>query len=407
METPRDSEFSKPGEERDAFDALLSQAEWPEPSPVSLARLERRWEQHAPRRSPRRRIVAAAAGIMVAAGAWWGIRFFDPPALQQPLVKQQQNDVDRENPGEVIVSEIPSQAKSTTPIRPEKPSLAQSQPRSPIAAPRPVVVTSREPTLRERMLFVAIEREERRTATERQMSLLENSLARLTGGQEVAEGELKSLRNNRDFFEPRIRKLIQTEQGTRRQAAIRLLGDVGTPDTLPFLLKLAQSEEHQRTTIRSIAKIADSLTLARMAALRGDETARLSLWAALLARGDTDSVSLFIDAVQDPATRRSALAGLTTMREPPVEQLFLFLNSPRQAERLAAAHALGQLCDSEVSQQLIRIARTSPERQEAFVALLSCTDSKAGAFLDYARHDPLFHSVLHAAELQRRAAFSN
>jgi hypothetical protein len=91
----------------------------------------------------------------------------------------------------------------------------------------------------------------------------------------------------------------------------------------------------------------------------------------MLDRSDPQSMNAFLGFLRDPSLRDEALAVLRSAPNPPVDRFVEQLNSPLLANRMAAAQALGEICDADVAGRLAQMVRSGTNRREAIAALLS------------------------------------
>ena len=126
----------------------------------------------------------------------------------------------------------------------------------------------------------------------------------------------------------------------------------------------------------------DNSALVRVASATNDAERRDDAIRLLLERNDLQS---FLYFVLRPNTRAEALAVLHEMPDPPTSQLLAELNHRQVDYRLAAAKALGGLCDQKIDRTLLLMVATNNHRREAIAALLSCSDPHAKQFLTRAQ----------------------
>jgi hypothetical protein len=91
----------------------------------------------------------------------------------------------------------------------------------------------------------------------------------------------------------------------------------------------------------------------------------------MLARTDTASINAFLACVRDSSTHDDAMSALRAAPNPPIDGLVAQLNSPLLANRMTAARALGEICDSDVAERLVQLVQSGTNRREAIAALLS------------------------------------
>jgi hypothetical protein len=126
----------------------------------------------------------------------------------------------------------------------------------------------------------------------------------------------------------------------------------------------------------------DNASLTRLASATKEPTRRREAIALILERNDLQS---FLYFVLRPSTRDDALAVVHAMPNPPINALLAELNHQQVDYRLAAAKALGGLCDHAIDSTLMTMVRQNHHRREAIAALLSCSDPHAKQMLSQAQ----------------------
>jgi hypothetical protein len=126
----------------------------------------------------------------------------------------------------------------------------------------------------------------------------------------------------------------------------------------------------------------DSSALTRMATATTDAPRRRDAISVILERNDLQS---FLYFVLRPSTRDDAIAVLHAMPNPPTQELLAELNHQQVDYRLAAAKALGGICNHEIDRKLMTMVATNNHRREALAALLSCSDPRAKQMLTMAQ----------------------
>jgi hypothetical protein len=126
----------------------------------------------------------------------------------------------------------------------------------------------------------------------------------------------------------------------------------------------------------------DNASLTRLATATKEPARRRDAISLILQRNDLQS---FLYFVLRPSTRDDALAVLHAMPNPPTQELLVELNHQQVDYRLAAAKALGGICDHKIDQTLMRMVRRNDHRREAIAALLSCSDPRAKQMLSIAQ----------------------
>jgi hypothetical protein len=126
----------------------------------------------------------------------------------------------------------------------------------------------------------------------------------------------------------------------------------------------------------------DNDSLTRLASATKEPTRRREAIGLILERNDLQS---FLYFVLRPSTRDDALAVVHAMPNPPILALLAELNHQQVDYRLAAAKALGGLCDDAIDSTLMTMVRQNNRRREAIAALLSCSDPHAKQMLSQAQ----------------------
>jgi hypothetical protein len=115
---------------------------------------------------------------------------------------------------------------------------------------------------------------------------------------------------------------------------------------------------------------------------------RQRMWlAAILRRGTSGAVNVFLDLAGDPAIAPAAFEAAKEADSRTIDKLFEALQSRRVATRQTAAQVLGALNRPQVSQRLAQMAMGSLGRHEALIGLLSSSDPVARKFVADAQHD--------------------
>ena len=194
--------------------------------------------------------------------------------------------------------------------------------------------------------------------------------------------------------------MARQSYGEEQLAAIHLLGIVGTHRSIPLLLELSQQAAAHEAAVRSLAALADPISIGRLAAAEQDPLLRKQLLATLLTRGDEQSVAVFLSFVEQDSSDAAALAAAHEASPVPLGSLFGFLQGPQSSRRMAAARVLGRIDDPRIPQRLIPMVLENVFRQESLIALLSSPRREAAEFLQLARRDPLLVASLQAAHYQ-------
>jgi hypothetical protein len=404
----------------DPLDEVLRSAAWPEPEPDRLQRLEQRWSRLWVARVRRRRAASVLCLVTIAAGLCAAIRLWpllpggeresreiapatplsephEQHAPSEPHVPPSRQVVDRQ----VAPVEMPHGLVLQQAAEAPSPQLAPAQARK--------LVRSRPATPYERLAFRALTR--RRLAGPKRPDHAVQSLVTAAIERRVAEpaadlDELaKPLLDARLESEQALIASLQRSSGPRQFASIELLGCVGTRQSVPALVALAAFSETHAPSVRALARLADAETIARLAAAERDPALQHELFAALLDAGDLRSVVAYLEFVQKPETRAQALAALDRAAAPPLDALFLLLDSSQQAQRTAAAVVLGRIDRREVSETLIQMVLRDVQRPEALLALAASSRTEASQFVALARRDPTLAGPAGAAQYKLERLF--
>lgn len=357
----------------DPLDRLLAGAEWPDPDPLRLARLQREWDHALLRerqRSRRIRLALAAAAVFVTAlGLWW----ISAGAPHEQLVAPHERE--RETALETVES---------------RPRQADSHPGA-----------GRAPTAYELLVLRA---HDSRRATPRS-DPLERTIQNLLSDSEADIDELVSpLLARRTIDERRLLQSIPNASGERQIAELRILAAIGSSRSVPLLAQLSRSEPTRSAAVDGLKRLADSVALAKLASVEPDQQTRRELLTILLDRGDTASAAAFLDTVGDPRTTASAVAAFENSRQPPVDSLVSLLSAGDTEQKAAAAGLLGRTRHPEVIARLVALAKQDSTRQPALMALLASDDPQARRFLAELWAHPQMRSAVQLAQLQWQVA---
>lgn len=385
---------------REPLEALLREAAWPEPGPETLARLRQCWfdlspAQARPARTRFRRGMALAA--MLACLATGGLLWHAAHSQREPQLAAPAPPAAPGPPPAIRLAHEELESNATG-LGERKPPGNGRWERSDEA---PEVAAVRDPNAYESLLFCA---GQRRRALARQQP--DDRFVADAVGQLLADPSsdprtaAAPLIPRRASAEPRLATMAQQARGEEQLAAIRLLGIVGTHRSIPILLELKQHATAHEAAVRSLAALADSELLGRLAAAEQNPLLRRELLASLLTRGDVPSVAVFLCFVEDGSWDPLALAVAAERSTLPLEELLGFLRGPQPSRRMAAARVLGRIDDPRIPQRLIQMVLENVYRQESLVALLSSPRREASEFLAGARRDPLLVASVQAAHYQ-------
>jgi hypothetical protein len=127
--------------------------------------------------------------------------------------------------------------------------------------------------------------------------------------------------------------------------------------------------------------------------------------ALLLAQNNPASIGKFLELVQDPSTRDSALDALRKADQPPVDLLLAEMNAPLISRRYDAARALGCLCHGPTFAALQQRVEQNVDRREAMIALLYCPNPAAKEYLGQLRTQPVLAATLKSVQSQIQTIF--
>ena len=292
----------QPDRESESLDRLLSEVRWEEPRPEAVRRLRVQWRTLMEKRSRRRRrrlfaLAAAAALAGVGLMVWeLGGRGAIAPRLENstpsaPIAADETKGMENAKGAAEIVGKNPS-------IR-ENPFRQSPPPRSvqTVAASAP-----RKPNAYELVMLAT----NRRSQNNRPASVVSKPMG-ATESMGMGAGPRQSVA---PAVETPVRNVAQTND----------------------LPKLGQKIREEK-----------------------DPALRQKMLLELLSRDDMQSVQLFLDRMEDAQTANDAIESLTVADNPPIEQFFQCLRSPRDGRRMAAARALGSLNRPEISRDLINL----------------------------------------------------
>jgi hypothetical protein len=147
--------------------------------------------------------------------------------------------------------------------------------------------------------------------------------------------------------------------------------------------KKQAAQAKRKTPVDPLASLRrlDNASLTRLATATKDAMRRRDAISLILQRNDLQS---FLYFVLRPSTCDDALAVLHAMPNPPTQELLAELDHQQVDYRLAAAKALGGICNHQIDQTLMKMVATNNHRREAIAALLSCSDPRAKQMLTMA-----------------------
>lgn len=360
----------EPSQSPDPLDELLQQASWPDPSPAALNRLERTWDAISPaRRRNLRPIAAAAAAVVLIAGAGLAIWLSRPPAPR---------------PAPVVI--------------------AQPQPH-PVEVVMPVVFAPRAPNPLE---VAAIQAESARPPVlpaKKAVAVIDEALLGLLsdprGDLSVVAADLQR-RVSPQILEIELRRQMSDRQNPARDVAISLLGIVGSPQSVAFLLPLLQESQVRPAALEAICRLSDVSTLSRLIPSAKSDAEKREMVAAMLRRNAAAAMPEFLGLVENVRTRQIALQALDELDQPPMQELMAALSAANVADRFAAARALGHIDGPHTTAQMVSRIEKNISRRECLAALLLSRGKEAKTAVAEARQSPLLDPLVRAlqSELQ-------
>lgn len=355
----------EPSQSPDPLDELLQQASWPDPSPAALNRLERTWDAISPARRRNLRPIAAAAAAVVLIAIWLG-RSPAPRTVSVVVIQPQPHRV------EVVMPVV------FAPRAPNALELAAIQAES-----------ARPPVLPAKNAVAVIDE-----------ALLE-SLRDPHGDLSVLAADLQR-RVKPQILQVELRRQISDARNPARASAIRLLGMVGSPQSLSFLLPLLQEPKVSPAAMQAISQLADISTIARLIPSAKDDAEKSQLIAAMLRRNPAAAMSQFLRLVENDQTRQAALQSLDELDHPPMRELMAALSAANVADRIAAARALGHIDGPKTTAELVSRIDKNISRRECLAALILSRGKEAKTAVAEARQSPLLEPLVRAlqSELQ-------
>ncbi len=390
-----------PDDSKKPLDELLQAADWPGPSPESLARLRRQFEELSSARVHKRKrrlaiaAVTVAAGLLIAVTAW-GLRSSggdkSPPNPTTNMAK------DRLSPPATGNADTASAVARRPPPQDSNIEIVnlpstQAEENTPISRP-----ATPDEELMFRLLLIRRQSASFKPVDDKLLDeIIEQRISDLNSDlDQLAEPLLA----NRQLHERSLAERIRLFSGPRKIAAIELLGTVGTGNSTALLMNLSLNPEDHAAAVRALSRLAGPDTLARLAAEENDGQLQEEILAALLARGDSQAVGAYLDFVSPSGIGQRGLLALDRVSDPPVTMLFEYLRGPQVSRRMAAALALGRLDGPEISEKLFGMVRGNAGRQEAMVALLASSGNEASRYVNLARQDLNLAGIINGAQYQ-------
>jgi len=384
------------------LDDLLRQAAWPEPDPAVVERLRGHWRSlvaERRRRSLRRWMSAAAAAVLLGVGSW----LFWPRPPQNEVAIPAAPPRNRELP-------VTDRNRASSPdFGVERRADGASE--AP-AAQETEYVWSRPATAYQEFVLAAVQRGRparpaaradsiSETGSQPEVDPLEKVLQSLIADPAADVATVaQSLMPRRAFYERQLLERLPRAPADGKIASIQLLAYLGSSRSVPALLQLSRSRETHAAAIRAVMPHADAVLLADLIRREPAHGLQRELFIALMSRGQSPALAVYLELVSEPGTRDQALAALDAVPHPPVELLFGFLNGAEPGQQLPAALVLGRLNGPQITQRLIQQALSNIHQQPALIALLANHSDEARRFVSLAQRDQSLFAAVHSARLQ-------
>jgi HEAT repeat protein len=430
----------------DPLDQLLSEARWPSSPPAREARLVKHWDEawHARRRHERMTfrfvLFGIAASLLVGVVLGWTWLKRGAGEVRQPMAAEHRDapTVNKEPPTSIVTDSAKLDRrlrKTSISPRPSPPieRIVGTAPRSNWREPPPRPIVTRPPTKLEEMLLMAnvLTRDEEpkppvpltpldkrretpavahvtpsktkqpRASRVKPKKFPEpQAVAKLASHPNADPAQVAAaLRSSKDFNESRLVAILGSGSPAERNASLKLLGELGSARVVPDVLRATADANLHVAAIHALSRIADSATIEQLAHEEASKELQRVLLAALLGRGDVESLRLYLSNVASEPMTETALAAAEQTPHPPMDLLFAVLRSPSELERLTAARVIGRIDGPATTERLIALLEESTSRQEACVALLTSRGQEAVNFVNSARTNPALAAALQAASV--------
>ena len=210
------------------------------------------------------------------------------------------------------------------------------------------------------------------------------------------------------MLQTELRHQISDARNPARVTAVRLLGIVGSRQSVSFLLPLLQEPQIRPAAMQAICQLADVSTLARLIPSAKDDAEKSQFIAAMLRRNPAAAMPPFLRLVENVRTRQAALQALDELDRLPIQELMAALSAANVADRFAAARALGHIDGPQTTAELASRIENNITRRECLAALLLSRGKEAKIIVAEARRSPLLEPLVLAlqSELQPVALIS-
>ncbi|MBN1853805.1 MAG: hypothetical protein JW829_13820 [Pirellulales bacterium] len=380
-----DREFNDP------LDDLLHQAEWPVPDRASIARLESRWQEIRPRGHSVMRwsAIGIAAALLVMGWLLWD---YLPEKPESP--DRIANRDPGFNSGRLRTSQgtdIPSTQKNQSSQTTETPVEVRAN-RS---------FAGRELNLYEQVVYRTLEQRRIVPNHADKMARLQHAMDQLIENPDsdiamVAE----PLRAETALFERTLARTAQYGRGPRRNAAIRLLGELAGDRSVGLLVMLSRQAGTRTVAIQTLIRFARSETIFHLAVHESETGIQKAMARALLDRGDRESMTAYLELVANHATKNAALGALRETDTVSADAFLAFLESDESHLKKAAALTVSRLDGLEISNRLIQMVQTRRSIDGALLALMLSQNPYAIQFLENAARDMSLIAAVNLARCQ-------
>jgi hypothetical protein len=379
----------------DPLNELLAAARWPEVGAERLARLEQSWAKQQAllpalprvRRWSRVaiRLVAISAAVLLAVGiVWWTSR----GGNDLPLIEERGNEIARDE---------------TRPAPVERPI-----PRRPDAAVLASLTNSRPPTELETAMFRVWESRQRKAAWQ-QDDAVEKAIAAIRNREAIDEAQIaaaaRPLLSRRAYSERRLLESALYFDGSRRDAALRLLAFVGTNHSVRGLLPLVENERVKSAAVATLLRIVPAERLAARAQRERNLHVQRTMLSALVIAGDERSIGTFLDCTAHRTTRAAALQVVAAAERLPTAAFLGWLRSSHATRSAASAAALAHAHDPAAIEAVVALAQSRNAPPSALVALVGSEQPAARTFVAAAQQSPLV-AAINEAQYQWRVLAS-
>ena len=348
----------------DSLDQAIRRALEVDTDQQRLARLEQYWIQQTQwRRRTRQTIALAAAAVLAFAicGVVWN---------------RQRNTLP---PQAAIDSTSVPEA-----IQPSDPVLISDDKGQSISA-----VAGRLPTTYERFVFAARTRTQVPTTAPTLRTTIDEAIDKLTRDPDTKVTQVFDALLYRPGDAEALLLGRLSESTDEKLAILQLLSVCGTPQSLPALLLLSQSEALRDEAFVTMERIVGIERLAEVVATSPNHRVRTALMRRLFESESEPAMRGFLSLLRDHTTRSEALTVAKQAPRPPVTALMAFLDHDEPWLRLSAAIVLGHMNGPTVTKSLIgRVMQKPADSTEAWIALLACRGEVAEEFFAYATQRP-------------------